>query len=83
MSQPTIRADTSPVDAIWFAVLGGQFRVRLTEDNGPGLRSGEVLDEQGRVIGSASDFIYRGAGFCICTAPYHGYAALDQIALVE
>lgn len=78
----TIQEKTDSVTAVFHALLGGMFRVRLTEDRGPGRRHGEVLDDAGNVIGSAADYIYGGKGFAVHTRPFGGYVPCDQIQFV-
>ena len=79
----TISRDTSPVDAVWFAISGGTFRIRLSgHAMRPGQRSGEVLDDAGNVIGSASDYIYGGRGFAVHTPAYGGFVSTDQVVFV-
>jgi hypothetical protein len=78
----TISKDTPSPAAFMFAVLGGRFRLRLTEDNGPGRRYAQVLDGKGEIIGDASDFIYNGSGFAVHTAPFAGYVPVEQIEFV-
>lgn len=78
----TISADTDSVSAVFHAVLGGRFRVRLYRDNGPGHRSGHVLDDAGNRIGDAHDYIYGGRGFAVHTRPYGGYVPAEQIDFV-
>lgn len=80
--ETTISANTSPVDAVFHSVLGGKFRVRLTRDNGPGRRSGEVLDDAGNRIGDASDYIYGGRGYAVHTRPFGGFVPESQIVYV-
>ena len=58
------------------------FRLRLTEDNGPGRRHAEVLDADGKVIGSAMDYTYGGLGYAVHTKPFGGYVPLDMIEFV-
>lgn len=74
--------NASPVSAVAYAITGGKFRVRLTEDNGPGRRWGQVLDNDNNVIGEASDYTYRGKGFAVHTKPYAGYVPENQIIFV-
>lgn len=78
----TIKSDTSPVQAVMFAVTGGTFRLQLTNDEGPGHRSGYILDDDGNRIGDASDFIYGGRGFAVHTKPFAGFVSIDQIEFV-
>jgi hypothetical protein len=79
----TINADTNSVEAVWFSLLGGKFRVRLTDDNGPGRRYGQVLDDAGNQIGDASDSIYGGRGFAVHTRPFGGFVPEEQIEFVK
>ena len=79
----TIREDTSPVAAVWFSLLGGKFRIRLIGDNCPGRRTGDVLDDDGNIIGSAHDSIYGGHGFAVHTKPFGGFVPEDQIDFVS
>lgn len=74
--------DTDCVTAVAYACLGGMFRLRLTEDDGPGRRHAEVLDDAGAVIGSAYDYVYGGRGFSVWTKPYAGYVPMSQIEFV-
>lgn len=79
----TITADTSPVAAVRHAVAGGKFIIRLDRDNGPGRRSGSVLDDAGNVIGDASDYIYGGRGYAVHTAAYAGFVSESEAVYVE
>jgi hypothetical protein len=81
--QTTISNATDSLTAVRFAIAGGRFRVRLTEDNGPGRRWGDVLDDNGSVIGSAHDSIYGGRGFAVQTRPFGGFVSTDQIDFVD
>ena len=79
----TIKEDTNPVTAVWFALMGGKFRVRLhVEDHPTVSRWGDVLDDDDNVIGSASDFIYGGRGFAIHTKAYGGFVPSENIDFV-
>lgn len=79
----TIRTDTNPVGAVMFAVLGGTFRVRLTEGTPDKAgRSGHVLDDSGAVIGSAHDLTYGLRGFTVSTSPFAGFVPTRQIEFV-
>lgn len=77
------------VSAVWHSLMGGKFRVRLSAwpnepvDTRPGHRFGDVLDEDGTVIGSAHDSTYGGRGFVVHTKPYGGFVPCDQIEFVE
>lgn len=71
---------TDSVSAVIYAISGGKYVVRLTDSTAlPGSRSGEVLDSDGQVIGSASDYIYGGRGFAVHTRAFGGYVSSDQI----
>ena len=71
---------TDSVSAVWYALTGGKYIVRLTDEHAqPGNRSGDVLDSDGKVIGSASDYIYGGAGFAVHTRAFGGYVPTEQI----
>jgi hypothetical protein len=78
----TIKADTDSVTAVWFSILGGKFRIRLSQDDGPGRRIGEVLDDSGNVIGSAQDYTYGGNGFAVHTRPFGGFVPMEQVEFV-
>jgi hypothetical protein len=78
----TIKADTDSVTAVWHSILGGKFRVRLTQDNGPGRRYGFVLDDNDNIIGSAQDTTYGGRGFAVHTRPFGGFVPMEQIEFV-
>jgi len=79
----TISKDTNSVIAVWHAVTGGKFRIKLRDRKAkPGQREGSVLDDAGNVIGSASDYIYGGSGFAVHTRPFGGYVAENQIEFV-
>lgn len=78
----TINGETSSLAAVVHAVMGGKFRVRLTDDGKPGTRRGRVLDDEGNDIGEAYDSVYKGEAWCVATRPYHGYATLDQVEIV-
>lgn len=78
----TISEGTNPVSAMWFALAGGTFRIRLTDDGGPGRRAGRVLDSDGNEIGSASDVTYGGRGFSVWTRPFAGFVPNEQIEIV-
>ena len=80
----TIDHDTSPLDAVFHAVVGGKFILRLHEPNAePGRRFADVLNDAGERIGSAHDFIYHGTGFAVHTGPYGGFVSLDQVVFVN
>jgi hypothetical protein len=78
----TINDHTDSVTAVFHAILGGKFRIRIINDQGPGHRDGIVLDDNDVPIGSASDYIYAGMGFAVHTRPFGGYVSLDQIEFV-
>ena len=78
----TIDSSTNPVTAVQFAIAGGRFRIRLTSDDGPGRRSGHVLNDADEVIGDASDHIYRGSAFPVHTKPFAGHVAIEQVDFV-
>ena len=78
----TISNDTNPVDAVFHAVFGGKFLIHLLDDNGPGRRYGNVMDNNGNVIGSASDYIYGGRGYAVNTKPYGGFVPEEQVEYV-
>ena len=83
-SVTTIDRNTDSLSAVWHAITGGRFRVRLDDPKAPaGKRSGAVLDDRDEVLGTASDYIYGGAGFCVHTRAFGGYVALEQIEFVE
>lgn len=74
----------SCVTEVWRSIMGGKYRVRLEEGRTePGHRYGLVLDVDGEVIGSASDYTYGGRGFAVHTTNYAGYVPTDQIEFVE
>ena len=58
-------------------------RVRLIDDRGPGRRSGDVLDDTGKVIGSAHDYPYDGRGYAVHTKPFAGFVPESDIEYVE
>lgn len=82
---PTISATTDSVTAVFHAVMGGAFRVRLQKESSkePGRRHVDVLDDAGNVIGGGYDYIYGGAGFAIHTKPFGGYVPEGQLVWVE
>lgn len=79
----TISKDMTALEGVFFAIGGGKFKVRLYERKGSRYRSGVVLDNEGNVIGSASDYTYGGAGWAIHTPMYAGHASLDQVVIVD
>lgn len=75
-----VNPPTESVAAVWYALLGGKYLVRLDDESAPpGRRSGVVMNSSGEVIGYASDYIYGGAGFSVHTKPFGGYVPSDQI----
>jgi hypothetical protein len=74
----TIRDDTNPVCAAYFAVVGGTFRLREAE-SGAGY---DVLDDDGNVIGAASRSCYGASGFAVHTKPFAGFVPEAQIEYV-
>ena len=58
-------------------------RIKLIGNDTPGRRSGQVLDEDGNVIGSAHDSTYGGGAFAVHSIQYAGYTPLDQIEFVN
>jgi hypothetical protein len=76
----TIRDDTSPVAGVLYAVLGGRFIVRLDDPKAePGRRSGRVLDDDGNVIGTASQYPYGASGYAVHTKAYGGFVPIAQV----
>lgn len=74
-----ITAETPSVAALWYTILGGQFRLRMVQDNGIGHRWANVLDAEGNCIGQADDFIYGASGWAVHTAPFAGFVPNSQI----
>jgi hypothetical protein len=74
----TIKDTTDPLTAMWFALSQGTFRIRMRQD---GL-SGEVLDDDDNVIGSASTYLYGSRGFSVHTRPFAGFVSRDQVQLI-
>ena len=72
----TIKVETDPLAAVFFAVAGGKFRLKSAEDGFV-----KVLDDDGNIIGSAYR-IYPD-GYAVETAPYAGYVADSQIEWVD
>lgn len=58
-------------------------RIKLIGNNAPGRRYGQVLDEDGNVIGSAHDSTYGGGAFAVHTPGYAGYTPLTSIEFVN
>lgn len=75
---PTISNDTNPVAAVYFAILGGTFRLRR-DHRDP--KWAEVLDDAGNVIGSAHQ-CYANGGWAVHTGPFAGYVRPDQVECV-
>lgn len=78
----TIKADTDSYTGVLFAVLGGIFRLRITDGTEPGHRSAHVLDDEGELIGSAHDLIYGARGWAVSTHAYGGFVSAAQVELV-
>lgn len=78
----TINENTGSTEAVGHAISGGKFRLRLVEDNGPGSRHADVLDDNGKCIGGASDYIYQGRGWAVHTKPFAGFVPEEQIEYV-
>jgi hypothetical protein len=80
----TISQETDSVAAVFFAVLGGKFRLRLEDPKAPpGRRFADVLDDQGNRIGGAYDYVYSGTGYAVHTRAFAGYVPEAQIEYVE
>jgi len=58
-------------------------KIKLIGNNPPGRRSGQVIDDEGNIIGSAHDSTYGGGAFAVHSIRYAGYTPLDQIEFVE
>lgn len=79
----TINAETNSLEAVVFSIMGGKFRLRLTNpDAEPGKRCAFVLDDNDNVIGHAQDWTYGGSGFAVQTKPFGGYVSEEQIEFV-
>ena len=50
-----------------------RIQIHLTDDDGPGRRFGNVVDDDGKTIGSAHDYIYGGAGYAVHTVRFAGF----------
>ena len=74
----TIKADTSPRDAVLFSLLGGSFRLRRIADSG----MFAVLDDDGNEIGHAHNVTYGNRGFSVWTRPFAGFVPIEQIEFV-
>jgi hypothetical protein len=72
----------SPVTAAMHVVLGGRVRIQLTEDLDPSRRSGQVVDEDGKIIGSATSYPYGASGFSVFTEPFAGFVPTWQVEFV-
>jgi hypothetical protein len=75
----TITSETSPVDAVWFAVTGGKFLLHQVRSE----KYGDyvvVLDNNGKQIGDAHR-IYAD-GYAVQTKPYAGYVPDRDIVWV-
>lgn len=80
----TIDNNTSSVDAVWHAVTGGKFRIRLLpQEKGSRSRWGIVLNDKGEQIGDANDYTYGSRGFAVHTGPYGGFVSIEQIEFVD
>ena len=80
---PNIR-ELDAVTAVFRSIFGGNYRVRLRDkDAPPGRRSGLVIDLDGEIIGSASDYTYSGSGFALHTSNYAGYVPIADIEFVD
>lgn len=71
------------IEAVWYAVTGGKFLLVLDDpDARPGVRSARVVDDEGKVIGHAYDYIYGGSGFSVWAGNYAGHVPMGQIELL-
>lgn len=75
---PTISQYTNPVAAVFFAVLGGVFRLKQDRRDP---KWAEVVDDFENVIGSAHQF-YSNGGWAVHTGPFAGYVRADQVEFV-
>jgi len=71
----TIRDDTSPVVAVFFAVAGGKFRFRHVDG------FIQVLDDSDQVIGDAHPMPM--GGYAVHTRPFAGHVDEAQVIWVD
>jgi hypothetical protein len=74
----TIRADSSPLVAMYHWLFGGKFILRYYSECRD---SAMVLDEGGNIIGEAHTM--RDGGWSVHTIPFGGYVPCSQIVFVE
>ncbi|MFL6437723.1 MAG: hypothetical protein ACJ71Q_09100 [Terriglobales bacterium] len=80
LSLSTINNSTDSVTAIFFALLGGKFILRIDHDFSSSFA--DVLDSTGNVIGSANQ-MYSDGGWAVHTVPFAGYVSPSQIVFVD
>lgn len=59
-----------------------RIRIHLTDNDGPGRRFGNVVDQQGNTIGSAHDYIYGGRGYAVHTERFGGFVPDNDRCIV-
>lgn len=73
----TINADTNPLAAVWFAILGRKFLLHEYTDG-----YAYVLNDDGQIIGEAHRMSKSG-GWSVHTIPFGGVVSADQIMFVS